>query len=137
MSKRKIKITDEQKNIIKKSSYTYGEIADSIGINRKRFENIMSGVIYIPDEFITKIESKIYQFKINNNLDDKPVVAGIICKICGNEFQPWGGDNLPLCKRCYDVSDFIRHNKEIILKLLDIEIKAIHNKYRGKFYWEH
>lgn len=146
------KIPPKWKRIIQDSPYKNNEIAEYLGMDIRKFCNYLYGLINLPLGFDDRIGSLIIKLtnreklQINKKKEKKGLIAGIICNICGDQFHPWGGDILPICKRCYEVSEYVRKNKKIILRLLEKEINAIKfNKYRKykdetihnlSLYWE-
>ncbi len=137
-------ISEEWKAIIKNSSLKNSEVANKIGINKKRFDNYYYGIIKTPKGYYEKIKDVVLALELNPQPLKKPVrknktkniIEKIVCNICDNKFKPYGGDMLPICKDCLKVDAYIRKNKNVVMKLVERKYKAKFCPKKVKLYWD-
>ena len=111
------KFPQEWKLLIQKNNIKHRFICDILQIDFRKFENMLYGLIYIPDDlykkiklFIESIEDGTLQ-KVNKEYKPRNNIFKIICKICDRPFEPYGGDLLPICKQCLIMKDHIRKER--------------------------
>ena len=112
-----MKFPQEWKDIIKKNKIKHKFISSLLMINPKKFENMIFGYICIPNELYPKLEAIINSIKdgtlkkINEDNNSYKNVKKIKCNVCEEMFKPYGGDLLPICKRCLIMKEHIRKER--------------------------
>lgn len=145
----KTRMPNEWKMKIKASKVSHSRLSSIYGIEHSRFENIFYGLVYIRDdeheifeEIISDIENgRIKHCPVQRKIAPrKSVVAkpqnrvtAIICGVCEKPFKPYGGDLIPICKRCFEMKDAIR-KRMILLKQGKLPKKP---QRRSALYWEY